>query len=174
MLVTTVSKKAIHFTVLGDGSFPHELPISNLPVTALQYDIAPTTFSTSAISTITIASQGQPSRKHPSGPLLRHFFAPDAKDRVHLDAAKRRMVLIRHPKTCNLRRGNIPHMRAKPAQPVQHSVITASSFGFFLAGCSDPLGNAARASMRRGPSRRRECFRTRQPWSDYSLASRDL
>ena len=46
------------------------------PVTPLQYDIAPTTFSTSAMSTITMASQGQPSRKQPSGPLLRHFLHP--------------------------------------------------------------------------------------------------
>src|SRR6266849_4339451 len=41
-----------------------------------QYVIAPTTLSTSAISTITMASHGQPSRKHPSGPLLKHFLQP--------------------------------------------------------------------------------------------------
>jgi len=41
-----------------------------------QIGITPTSFSTSTVSTITIASHGQPSRKHPSGPLLRHFLHP--------------------------------------------------------------------------------------------------
>src|SRR5438477_9953204 len=41
-----------------------------------QYAMGPTSFSTSAISTMTMASHGQPSRKQPSGPLLRHFLQP--------------------------------------------------------------------------------------------------
>ncbi len=41
-----------------------------------QYAIGPTSFSTSAISTMTMASHGQPSRKQPSGPLLMHFLQP--------------------------------------------------------------------------------------------------
>src|SRR6266851_2190371 len=50
------------------------------------------------MSTMTMASHGQPSRKQPSGPLLRHFL-----------------------------------------QPVQHSVMTASSLGFFLRAVTIPL-----------------------------------
>src|SRR5512146_299505 len=42
----------------------------------VQNDITPTSFSTSAVSTIAMASQGQPSRKQPSGPLLVHFLQP--------------------------------------------------------------------------------------------------
>src|SRR5216684_3393385 len=34
-----------------------------------QYDMGPTSFSTTAVSTMTMASHGQPSRKQPSGPL---------------------------------------------------------------------------------------------------------
>src|SRR5204862_7426389 len=41
-----------------------------------QYAMGPPSFSTSAISTMTMASHGQPSRKQPSGPLLRHFLQP--------------------------------------------------------------------------------------------------
>ena len=73
MLITTVSK-AIHFTVLGDGR--SRVTGHEPQVTAVQYVIAPTTFSTSAISSITIASQGHPSRNAPSGPLLVHFLHP--------------------------------------------------------------------------------------------------
>ena len=73
MLITTVSK-AIHFTVLGDRR--SRVTGHESQVTAVQYVIAPTTFSTSAMSTITMASHGQPSKKHPSGPLLRHFLHP--------------------------------------------------------------------------------------------------
>jgi hypothetical protein len=41
-----------------------------------QIAITPTSFSTSAISIMTMASHGQPSRKQPSGPLLMHFLHP--------------------------------------------------------------------------------------------------
>src|SRR6266478_8799083 len=75
MVGTTVSKSdpLLRFWVTAGFSRATDL---TSPVTDLQYDIAPTTFSTSAISTITMASQGQPSRKDPSGPLLRHFLHP--------------------------------------------------------------------------------------------------
>jgi len=93
-------------------------------------DITPTSFSTSAVSTITIASQGQPSRKQPSGPLLVHFLHP-----MH-----RMGSIWMRPNggwsssgTQNMQSatGQYSTQAGDPAQPVQHSVITASSLGFF-------------------------------------------
>src|SRR5712691_7952042 len=103
-----------------------------------QYVIAPTTFSTSAISTMTMASHGQPSRKHPSGHLLRHFLHP----------MQWRGSIWMRP-NCGLSSSGTQNMQSStgqystqagdPAQPVQHSVITASSFGFFLRAVVIPF-----------------------------------
>src|SRR6516162_8379318 len=101
-------------------------------------DITPTSFSTSAVSTITIASQGQPSRKQPSGPLLVHFLHP-----MH-----RMGSIWMRPNggwsssgTQNMQSatGQYSTQAGDPAQPVQHSVITASSLGFFLRGVVRPV-----------------------------------
>src|SRR4029077_18713314 len=71
-------------------------------------------------------------------PLAHAFLAPDAEDRVHLDAAKRQMILIRHPKHAVFHRAIFHACRRTRA--------TRAAFGdhgkffrFFLAGGSDPL-----------------------------------
>src|SRR5713101_2408336 len=103
-----------------------------------QYDIGPTSFSTSAISTITMASHGQPSRKQPSGPLLRHFLQP-----IHWMGSiwMRPNGGLSSSGTQNMQSstGQYSTHAGDPAQPVQHSVITASSLGFFLRGEVSPL-----------------------------------
>src|SRR5579864_1673930 len=85
-----------------------------------------------------MASQGQPSRKEPSGPLLVHFLQP-----MHRMGS----TWIR-PKggwsssgiqNMQSSTGQYSTQAGDPAQPVQHSVITASSFGFFLRGVVSPV-----------------------------------
>src|SRR6267143_3379413 len=103
-----------------------------------QYAIGPTSFSTSAISTMTMASHGQPSRKQPSGPLLRHFLQP---------IQRIGSIWIRpngglsSSGTQNMQSstGQYSTQAGEPAQPVQHSVMTARSFGFFLRAVENPL-----------------------------------
>src|SRR5579862_6134681 len=103
-----------------------------------QIDITPTSFSTSTVSTITIASHGQPSRKHPSGPLLMHFLQP-----IHRMGS----IWIRpnggwsSSGTQNMQSstGQYSTQAGEPAHPVQHSVMTANSLGFFLRGVVRPL-----------------------------------
>src|SRR5438309_8835847 len=100
--------------------------------------ITPTSFSTSVVSTITMASQGHPSRKAPSGPLLMHFLHP-----IHRIGS----TWIRpnggwsSSGTQNMQSstGQYSTQAGDPAQPVQHSVITANSLGFFLRTVSMPL-----------------------------------
>src|SRR5579863_10772169 len=85
-----------------------------------------------------IASHGHPSRKHPSGPLLTHFLHP-----------MQRMGSIAilpnggwsSSGTQNMQSstGQYSTHAGEPAHPVQHSVITASSLGFFLRGVARPL-----------------------------------
>src|SRR6267143_288708 len=103
-----------------------------------QYAIGPTSFSTSAISTMTMASHGQPSRKQPSGPLLRHFLHP-----MHWMGSiwMRPNGGLSSSGTQNMQSstGQYSTQAGDPAQPVQHSVITASSFGFFLRAVEIPL-----------------------------------
>src|SRR5258708_1708420 len=103
-----------------------------------QYDIGPTSFSTSAISTMTMASHGQPSRKHPSGPLLRHFLQP-----MHWIGSiwMRPNGGLSSSGTQNMQSstGQYSTQPADPTQPVQHSVMTASSFGFFLRAVRMPF-----------------------------------
>src|SRR6201993_1779006 len=100
--------------------------------------MGPTSFSTSAVSTMTIASHGQPSRKQPSGPLLRHFLQP----------MQRIGSIWMRPNggwsssgTQNIQSstGQYSTHAGEPAHPVQHSVITANSFGFFFRGVARPF-----------------------------------
>src|SRR5882762_8320535 len=104
----------------------------------IQYAIGPTSFSTSAISTITMASHGQPSRKQPSGPLLRHFLQP-----MHWRGSiwMRPNGGLSSSGTQNMQSstGQYSTQAGEPAQPVQHSVMTASSFGFFLRAVAIPF-----------------------------------
>src|SRR6266481_9334844 len=85
-----------------------------------------------------MASHGQPSRKAPSGPLLVHLLQP----------MKRMGSTWMRPKggwsssgTQNMQSstGQYSTHAGEPAHPVQHSVITASSLGFFLRGVARPL-----------------------------------
>src|SRR6202795_4462498 len=87
---------------------------------------------------MTMASQGQPSRKHPSGPLLRHFLHP--MQRIGSTAMRPKGVLSSSG-TQNMQSstGQYSTQAGEPAHPVQHSVITANSFGFFFRGVSSPL-----------------------------------
>src|SRR5260370_12246593 len=87
---------------------------------------------------MTMASHGQPSRKHPSGPLLRHFLQP--MQRMGSTAIRPKGVLSSSG-TQNMQSstGQYSTHAGEPAHPVQHSVITASSFGFFLRGVVRPL-----------------------------------
>src|ERR1700746_626178 len=87
---------------------------------------------------MTMASHGQPSRKQPSGPLLRHFLQPMHKIgstwvRPHGGWSS--------SGTQNMQSstGQYSTHAGDPAQPVQHSVITANSLGFFLRGVARPL-----------------------------------
>src|SRR5580698_7419698 len=85
-----------------------------------------------------MASQGHPSRKQPSGPLLRHFLQP--MQRMGSTAMRPKGVLSSSA-TQNMQSstGQYSTQAGEPAQPVQHSVITASSFGFFFRGVLSPL-----------------------------------
>src|ERR1700678_1209970 len=107
-------------------------------MTRLQNAIGPTSFSTSTVSTIAMASQGQPSRKQPSGPLLRHFLQP--MQRMGSMAMRPNGVLSSSA-TQNMQSstGQYSTHAGEPAHPVQHSVITANSLGFFLRGVLRPL-----------------------------------
>ncbi len=103
-----------------------------------QIGITPTSFSISTVSTITIASHGQPSRKHPSGPLLMHFLHP--MHRIGSTWIRPNGVLSSSG-TQNIQSstGQYSTQAGEPAQPVQHSVMTANSFGFFFRGVKIPL-----------------------------------
>src|ERR1700675_2580060 len=87
---------------------------------------------------MTIASHGHPSRNAPSGPLLVHFLQP-----MH----RTESTWIRpnggwsSSGTQNMQSstGQYSTHAGEPAQPVQHSVMTASSFGFFLRAVVIPL-----------------------------------
>src|SRR6266481_3898121 len=104
----------------------------------VQYVIGPTSFSTSAMSTMTMASHGQPSRKQPSGPLLRHFLQP--MQRIG-SIWMRPNGGLSSSGTQNMQSstGQYSTQAGDPAQPVQHSVMTASSLGFFLRAVTIPL-----------------------------------
>src|SRR5436309_15221798 len=100
--------------------------------------MTPTSFSTSTVSTITIASHGQPSIKQPSGPLLRHFLQP--MQRIGSTWIRPNGGLSSSG-TQNMQSstGQYSTQAGEPAHPVQHSVITANSLGFFFRGVARPL-----------------------------------
>src|ERR1700674_4781746 len=119
-------------------SFAFPVSLGGIQGGLAQYDIGPTSFSTSAVSTMTMASQGQPSRKHPSGPLLRHFLQP--MQRIGSICIRPNGGLSSSG-TQNMQSstGQYSTQAGDPAQPVQHSVMTASSFGLFLRAMTIPL-----------------------------------
>src|SRR5213083_2504618 len=84
-----------------------------------------------------MASQGQPSRKAPSGPLLTHFLQP-----MHSTGST-----SMRPKGAwsssgtqymQSATGQYGTQAGEPAHPVQHSVMTASSLGRFFRGVAIP------------------------------------
>src|SRR4051794_36118980 len=84
-----------------------------------------------------MASHGQPSRNEPSGPLLVHFLQP----------MQRMGSTWMRPNggwsssgTQNMQSsiGQYSTQAGEPAQPVQHSVMTASSLGFLRRTVSVP------------------------------------
>src|SRR5437879_10949342 len=85
-----------------------------------------------------MASQGQPSRNDPSGPLLVHLLQP-----IHRIGSTwmRPNGGWSSSGTQNIQSstGQYSTQAGDPAQPVQHSVITASSLGFFLRTVVRPL-----------------------------------
>src|SRR6202049_2896732 len=85
-----------------------------------------------------IASQGHPSRKQPSGPLLKHFLQP--MQRIG-SIAMRPKGGLSSSGTQNMQSstGQYSTHAGDPAHPVQHSVMTASSLGFFLRGVASPF-----------------------------------
>src|SRR6185437_4126966 len=97
----------------------------------------PSCASTFSIGTISMASQGQPSRKAPSGPLLVHFLQP-----IHRTGS----TSMRPNGGCSgsgtqymqSATGQYGTQAGEPAQPVQHSVMMASSLGRFLRGVAIP------------------------------------
>src|SRR3954470_10685095 len=100
--------------------------------------MAPTCFSTSSVGTIAIASHGQPSGNEPSGPLLVHFLQP--MQRMGSTCMRPNggwsSSGTQNMQSCT---GQYSTHAGEPAQPVQHSVITASSLGFFFRGVVKPF-----------------------------------
>src|SRR3989442_15874785 len=100
--------------------------------------MTPISFSTSTVSTMAIASQGQPSRKEPSGPLLVHFLQPIQRMG---STWMRPNGGLSSSGTQNMQSstGQYSTHAGEPAQPAQHSVIKAKSFGLFFRGELKPL-----------------------------------
>src|SRR6202795_3281008 len=99
--------------------------------------MGPTSLSTTTVCTMTMASLRQPSRNLPSGPLLRHFLQP-----MHRMGSiwMRPIGGLSSSGTQNMQSstGQYSTQAGEPAQPVQHSVMTASSLGFFLRAVEMP------------------------------------
>src|ERR1043166_2297680 len=87
--------------------------------------------SQSSVGTISMASQGQPSRNAPSGPLLMHFWQPMQR---YGSTSMRPKGECSSSGTQNMQDSMGPYSigGGEPAQPVQQSVVIASRRGFFL------------------------------------------
>src|ERR1700692_1310729 len=85
-----------------------------------------------------MASQGQPSRNAPSGPFDVPFLQPM---QIMGSTWIRPKGGWSSSSTQNMQSstGQYSTQAGDPAHPVQHSVITANSFGFFLRGVVRPL-----------------------------------
>src|SRR6266481_6518582 len=93
--------------------------------------------STSSMGVMMMASHGQPSRNAPSGPLLTHFLQP-----MHRmgSTSMRPNGAFSSSGTQYMQSatGQYGTHAGEPEQPVQHSVMTASSLGRFLRGVAIP------------------------------------
>src|SRR6202045_4433660 len=85
-----------------------------------------------------MASHGHPSRKQPAGPLLRHFLHP-MHWRGSIWMRPNGGLFSSGTQNMQSSTGQYSTQAGDPAQPVQHSVMTASSLGFFLRGVVRPL-----------------------------------
>src|SRR2546421_12052049 len=89
------------------------------------------------MGTISMASQGQPSRNAPSGPLLTHFLQP-----MHRNGSTSMRPKGGCPSSgtqyMQSATGQYGTQAGDPAQPVQHSVMIASSLGRFFRGVAIP------------------------------------
>src|ERR1017187_3639198 len=93
--------------------------------------------STCSVATISMASQGQPSRKAPPGPWLTHFLQPmqsaGSTSMVPKGGGSSSATQYMQSST-----GQYATQAGDPAHPVQHSVMTAISLGRFLRGVAIP------------------------------------
>src|SRR5260370_4145985 len=99
--------------------------------------LKPIRASTFSIGTISIASQGQPSRNAPSGPLLTIFLQPMQRTGSTSMRPNGRWSSS-GTQYMQSATGQYGTHAGEPAQPVQHSVMTANSLGFFLRGVVMP------------------------------------
>src|ERR1035441_375019 len=93
--------------------------------------------SISSMATISMASHGQPSRKAPSGPLLVHFLQP-MQSTGSTSMWPNGWWSSSGTQYMQSATGQYGTQAGDPAQPVQHSVMTASSLGRFLRGVAIP------------------------------------
>src|SRR5919112_2085934 len=93
--------------------------------------VTPWTASQSSVGIISMASQGQPSRKAPSGPLLMHFWQPIQR---FGSTSMRPNGGWSSSGTQNMQAsiGQYSMQAGEPAQPVQQSVVMARMRGRFL------------------------------------------
>src|SRR5215467_13510839 len=89
------------------------------------------------MGTISMASQGQPSRNAPSGPLLVHFLQPMQRNGSTSMCPKGGWSSS-GTQYMQSATGQYGTHAGEPAHPVQHSVMTASSLGRFLRGVAMP------------------------------------
>src|SRR5438270_297749 len=97
---------------------------------------------------ISMASHGQPSRKAPSGPLLTHFLHPMQRT-GSTSICPNGGWSSSGTQYMQSATGQYGTHAGEPAQPVQHSVMTASSLGRFLRGVAIPsdLGSILRTAV---------------------------
>src|ERR687888_643153 len=86
---------------------------------------------------ISMASHGHPSRNAPSGPLLTHFLHP-MQSSGSTSMCPNGGWSSSGTQYMQSATGQYGTQAGEPAQPVQHSVITASSLGRFLRGVVIP------------------------------------
>src|SRR5579863_5587568 len=89
------------------------------------------------MGTISMASHGHPSRNAPSGPLLVHFLHPMQRNGSTSIWPKGGWSSS-GTQYMQSATGQYGTQAGEPAQPVQHSVMIANSFGFFFRGVAMP------------------------------------
>src|SRR5207302_2425850 len=85
-----------------------------------------------------MASHGHPSKNAPSGPLLMHSLHP-MQSRGSTSMRPNGGWQVSGTQYMQSATGQYSTHAGEPAHPVQHSVMTASSFGFFLRGVVSPV-----------------------------------